>query len=127
MSTETYEQRFELPLLLHSIIHVCWFERIHSIIVFLLFIGHRCSACGRLRLLLLRRRLFLDYEFLEESHRGIHQWCCTIANIRDSCSALPLQIDQFLEQVPERGGIYKKLQDSIRKAYIPGTHESAST
>jgi hypothetical protein len=105
--TGTYEQGFELPLLHHCIIQVRWFERINEVIVFLLFMGPRCSACGRLGLRLRRMRFLLDHEFLENPHCGIYQWCCTTPSLGNPCAALSLQIAQFPKQVPERRGIYK--------------------
>ena len=48
MGTEVYEQRLELPLLLHRIIHVRWFKRINNVIVFHLFIGPQFSLKGEM-------------------------------------------------------------------------------
>ena len=44
--------------------------------------------------------------------RVAYQWCCATTSLRDSCSVLPLQIDQFREQVPKWRGVYVARQHS---------------
>ena len=131
MGAGTYQQSFELPLLLHRIIDVPRVERIHNTGIVLIlppFISPRLSLCSVLLRLLRHRLLFLVNEFTQKFNHRIHQRRrATTGLLTLAQSLLPHRLAQVSEQIPERGAMHEQLEHCIGKAIILANHQSTCT